>query len=322
MNKGRLLRVLLLVVIAAGIVLAIANRDQLDVAALEQWVNSAGIAAPLLFVMIYAVGVVLFLPALVFTLAGGALFGPFVGALVNLLGASVGSTLAFIVSRYLAGDWVTQRSGGRLKRIKEGVEAEGWRFVAFVRLVPLFPFSLLNYVLGLTRIKLSHYFFATLVFMIPGGVAYTYLGYAGKEAIGGGEGVIQKAMLALALIALVAFIPRFVGRMRRGPMISVETLKQRLDQNDGLLLLDVRSAEEFTGEQGHINKARNIPLDQLNNYLSELADYQEKSVALICRTDRRSAQAAGMLTRRGFADVHVVAGGMTTWISRGFPVKR
>jgi uncharacterized membrane protein YdjX (TVP38/TMEM64 family) len=100
---------------------------------------------------------VAFLPGAVFGLAGGALFGPVWGSLWNLIGATLGATLAFLAARYTAGDWVARRTGARLKALVEGVEAEGWRFVAFVRLVPLFPFNLLNYALGLTRIRLDHY---------------------------------------------------------------------------------------------------------------------------------------------------------------------
>ena len=99
----------------------------------------------------------------------------------------------------------------------EGVENEGWKFVAFTRLVPLFPFFLLNYALGLTRIRISHYIVATYVFMLPAAFAFTYLGYAGREAVAGGEGMIQKGLLALALLALVAFLPRFIKRLRGNP---------------------------------------------------------------------------------------------------------
>jgi len=116
----------------------------------------------------------------------------------------------------LASDWVAQRAGGRTRQLVEGVEKEGWRFVAFVRLVPLLPFNLLNYALGLTRLKFSHYLLATYVFMLPGAIAYTYLGYAGREAVAGGEGLIRKALLALALLAVVAFLPRLIGRLRGG----------------------------------------------------------------------------------------------------------
>ena len=106
--------------------------------------RDAGPVAPLLFILIYALATVLFLPGSVLTLAGGALFGPVLGTLYNLTGATLGATLAFLIARYLAADWVADKTGGRVKQLINGVEAEGWRFVAFVRLVPLFPFNLIS----------------------------------------------------------------------------------------------------------------------------------------------------------------------------------
>lgn len=253
------------------------------------------------------------------TLAGGALFGPVLGTFYNLTGATVGAVLAFIVARYLASDWVEQKTGGRLKQLKDGVESEGWRFVAFVRLVPLFPFNLLNYALGLTRIRLSHYLVATYVCMLPGAIAYTYLGYAGREAVAGSEGLIQKGLLALALLALVAFLPRIISRLRRGPTLSIHTLNERMNNSDELLVLDVRSANDYQGEIGHIAGSWNMPLEELESRLKELSPYLEKPIALVCTTDRRSKKAAQILGSQGFADVHVVIGGMTQWNKDGLP---
>ena len=84
------------------------------------------------------------------------------GQHLNLAGATLGATFAFLIARYIAGDWVARKAGGLLKRLVDGVEAEGWRFVAFVRLVPLFPFNLSTMSLGLTRIPLHQYVLATL----------------------------------------------------------------------------------------------------------------------------------------------------------------
>jgi uncharacterized membrane protein YdjX (TVP38/TMEM64 family)/rhodanese-related sulfurtransferase len=320
--QTRLARLTLFALLAGTIVLAIVYRDRFDAAALQAWVQDAGAWAPLLFMLIYAVAAVLFLPGSVLTLAGGALFGPLLGTVYNLTGATLGATLAFLAARYLASDWVAARSGGRLKQLINGVEAEGWRFVAFVRLVPLFPFNLLNYALGLTRIRFSHYLLATCVCMLPGAIAYTYLGYAGREAVGGGEGLIRKALLALALLAVVAFLPRLIGRLREGPMLSITELKQRLDSGGDALLLDVRSGADFVGEQGHIAGATNISLEELSARLEDISDYQERPVYIVCRTDKRSARAALLLAERGFADVHVARGGMTDWIRNGYPVSR
>lgn len=318
--KNNIARLLLLLVIVGGIVLAFIYREQFDATALEQWVQNAGPAGPLLFMAIYTIATVFFLPGSVLTLAGGALFGPVLGTFYNLTGATLGAVLAFLVARYLASDWVEQKTGGKLKQLKQGVEAEGWRFVAFVRLVPLFPFNLLNYALGLTRIRLTHYLIATYLFMLPGAIAYTYLGYAGREAIAGGEGLIQKALLALALLAVVAFLPRLIGQLRRGPMMDVVQLKDKLDQQQDVLVLDVRTVEDYVGEQGHIANSKNIPVEDLASRLAEIADYVERPIAIVCRTDRRSAKAAQLLAGKGFADVHIVKGGMTDWNKQGYKV--
>jgi uncharacterized membrane protein YdjX (TVP38/TMEM64 family)/rhodanese-related sulfurtransferase len=320
MNNNRLIRILLVLGLVAGITLAIIYRDQFDAAALESRVRDAGPVAPLLFILIYALASVLFLPGSVLTLAGGALFGPLLGTLYNLTGATLGATLAFLVARYLASDWVEEKSGGRVKQLINGVEAEGWRFVAFVRLVPLFPFNLLNYALGLTRLGLLPYVIATYVFMLPGAIAYTYLGYAGREAVAGGEGMIQKGLLALALLAVVAFLPRLIGTLRRGPMIDIPEFRRRLETEKNLLVLDVRTAEDFVGEQGHIETAVNIPVEDLQQRMDEIGNYLEQPVAIVCRTDKKSAKAALLLTEEGFADVHIVRGGMTKWIDAGLPV--
>ncbi|MDH3901580.1 MAG: rhodanese-like domain-containing protein, partial [Gammaproteobacteria bacterium] len=192
----------------------------------------------------------------------------------------------------------------------------------FTRLVPLFPFNLLNYALGLTRLRLLHYIIATYIFMLPGAIAYTYLGYAGREAVAGGEGMIQKGLLALALLAVVAFLPRLIGSLRRGPIMETQELRRRRATEKDLLVLDVRTSEDFVGEQGHIDGAVNIPVEELQQRMAELGDNLEHPVAIVCRTDRRSAKAALLLTEAGFADVHVVRGGMTKWIEAGLPVTR
>lgn len=322
MNNHHLTRILLFLALVVAVTLAIIYRDQFDGAALETWIKDAGAIAPLLFMLIYAITTVLFLPGSVLTLAGGALFGPVLGTLYNLTGATLGATLAFLIARYLASDLIAAKAGGRVRQLINGVEGEGWRFVAFVRLVPLFPFNLLNYALGLTRLRLLHYVVATYVFMLPGAIAYTYLGYAGREAVAGGEGLIQKGLLALALLAVVAFLPRLIGTLRRGPMMETEEFRRRRETEKDLLVLDVRTAEDFVGEQGHIGGAVNIPVEELQQRMADLGDHLKHPVAIVCRTDRRSARAALLLTEEGFADVHVVRGGMTKWIEAGLPVVR
>ncbi len=211
-------RLVALAVLLIGIALALAYRENFSQAAVGRWLQQLGPWAPVAFMLLYALAAVLFLPGSLLTIAGGALFGPFWGTFYSLTGATLGAALAFLIARHLAGEWVARRSGARLQRIMAGVAAEGWRFVAFVRLVPLFPYNLLNYALGLTPLRLSHYLVTTYLCMLPGAFAYTYLGYVGREALDGGEGLINKALLALGLLALVAFLPRLIRRLKKpGP---------------------------------------------------------------------------------------------------------
>src|SRR5581483_2523320 len=127
---------LALVIAGAAICLAL-NRDHIDPALIESSIRSLGMWAPIAHVLLFAIGMVLFVPGAIFGLAGGALFGPLWGTLLNLAGATLGATASFLIARYVAADWVRRKAGARLERLITGVEAEGWRFVAFVRLVPL-----------------------------------------------------------------------------------------------------------------------------------------------------------------------------------------
>jgi uncharacterized membrane protein YdjX (TVP38/TMEM64 family) len=208
------LRILAGFLLLGAISLAVIYREQFDIDAIQQWLDDAGMLAPVIFILVYALATVLFLPGSVITLAGGALFGPVFGTLYNLAGATLGASLAFLLSRYLAADWVRKKSRGKLEQLIAGVEKEGWKFIAFVRLVPLFPFNLLNYALGLTRIPLLQYALVSFIFMLPGGAAYTYLGYLGREAASGGESLVQKIIIGIALLAMAIFLPGFIKRMR------------------------------------------------------------------------------------------------------------
>jgi uncharacterized membrane protein YdjX (TVP38/TMEM64 family)/rhodanese-related sulfurtransferase len=305
----------LLTVVGGAILWAALNRDRLDPAVLDAWLSGLGMWAPVAHVLAYAAGTVVFAPGSLFALAGGALFGPVWGTLLNLTGATIGAGLAFVVARYLAGDWAARKAGGRLGQLVKGVEAEGWRFVAFVRLVPLFPFNLTNYALGLTRIGLLPYLLTSFITMAPGALAYTWLGHAGREALEGNAAAIRYGLLALGVLAAIAFVPRLVKYLRgpdREGWITAGELAERLSAGEALTLLDVRSGEEFTGPMGHIDGALNIPVEELPSRLGELAG-RDAPIVAICRTDRRSAAAQKLLTEAGFEPVTVLEGGMTKW---------
>lgn len=202
-----------------------------------------------------------------------------------------------------------------------GVEAEGWRFVALVRLVPLFPFNLTNYALGLTRIGFVPYVITSLVCMAPGAIAYTWLGHAGREAMAGNGAAINYGLLALGLLAAIAFLPRLFGRLRTTTdtgWIEAEDLNRQIRSGDAPVILDVRGGDEFTGPLGHISGSLNIPLGDIPKRLSEIKAHKYKPFILVCKTDKRSAQAARLLKDAGLEDLHVLRGGMEQWRRSGF----
>jgi uncharacterized membrane protein YdjX (TVP38/TMEM64 family)/rhodanese-related sulfurtransferase len=315
-------RVLLALLLVAAALWVAADRQQINAAALNAWIDQLGSWSLVGYVAVYALATVMWVPGTIFGLAGGALFGPLLGSVLNLSGATLGATLAFLVARYVAGDWIERKTGGRLKRFVAGVEEEGWRFVAFVRLVPLFPFNLTNYALGLTRIPLHHYILASIVCMAPGTIAYTWLGYAGRGVLTAEADTVRYGLLALGLLAAIALLPSLLRRIRDPLMwINARELKYRLDNKEDVTVVDVREPAEFTGALGHIPGARNLPMSELGNRVSELAGLERTSLVFVCRTDKRSATAARLLYEAGFAHVAVLRSGMEQWNKEGLPVE-
>lgn len=146
-------------------------------------IKGLGWLAPVFFLFLYCLATILFLPTMVLTLVGGALFGPLFGTLFNLIGATLGAISAFCISRYFAIDWLTSHNEPKINKLIAGVERGGWQFAAFLRLVPIVPFNLVNYVLGMTRIQFWPYLITTLVFLTPAEIVYTYCGYASMDVL-------------------------------------------------------------------------------------------------------------------------------------------
>ncbi len=188
---------------------------------LVSWVEGQGALAPLLFIAMYAAATVAFVPGSILTLAAGAVFGVPRGIAFVFIGAVIGSSLAFLVSRHLARPAVERRIAGdaRFRRIDAAVEREGRRIVFLLRLSPVLPYNLLNYALGLTKVRYRDYLLAS-VGMLPGTALYVYSGrVAGDLAtLAAGEGVERGggyyAVLGLGLIATAA-VTVWVTRIAR-----------------------------------------------------------------------------------------------------------
>jgi len=182
---------------------------------LGEWLLGHPLLAPLLFVVAYALAIVAFLPGPLFCLLGGALFGPWLGTLLNLGGATLGAVLAFLIARHLAAGLVERHLNVTLQRLKRGVENQGWRFVAFLRLFPIVPFDLTCYAFGLTRIPLLHYAAASALSLLPRLAAYAYIGHRGRELLTGeGDRLLQLVSLGMVLVALL-LLPLLYQRLRR-----------------------------------------------------------------------------------------------------------
>jgi uncharacterized membrane protein YdjX (TVP38/TMEM64 family) len=279
--KARALRIGLVVLLAFGMGLAWRFRDTWTAEAIVAGVESLGVWGPLMFVGMYCLAPALFVPGSVLTLAGGALFGPLVGALLSLAGATAGATVAFLLARYLAADGVERRLGKRVQAIQAGVEREGWRFVAFVRLVPVFPFTLLNYALGLTRLSVRTFAVTSCITMAPGALAYAYLGAAGREVVSGGPALVRTGVLALTMLAAVALLPALIRHWRRPGRLTPHQVHTLQSQDAPPLVLDVRSPEEFVGALGHIDGAVLLPLPELEGRLGDLVPYRERSMVTV-----------------------------------------
>lgn len=217
MKTANIRRLAALAVLALAVAAVWTLRGELGADQIEEQVRALGWLGPLAFIGAYIVAAPLFLPGSMLTVAGGALFGPLWGTMYTLVGATAGAGIAFLVARYLASEWVAEKVRGRAKTLIDGVEAEGWRFVAVTRLLPIIPFNLLNYALGLTRVPLGQYLVTSFVCMAPGAFAYTWLGFAGREALAGNKNTVFLGLLALGLLATVALLPTMIRRWRARP---------------------------------------------------------------------------------------------------------
>jgi len=185
-------------------------------------VRDAGAAGAVLYGAIYAVATVLWIPGSLLTIGAGFVYGLAGGTMVVLPSAVVGATLAFVIGRFVARDWVRARVSGhaRMAAVHAAIGEHGFSIVLLLRLSPLFPFVLLNYALGLTDVKLREYVLASAVGMIPGTFLFVYLGtlVTDAAALAAGErpdgGVAEKALFWGGLV-ITLVVTAWISRLAR-----------------------------------------------------------------------------------------------------------
>ena len=204
----------LLVVVIAILVLSYVFGIGEKLAALRGWIEALGALGPVVFILIYAGAVVAAVPGSAITIIAGAIFGSVLGVIVVSIASTVGAALAFLVGRYFARDaiakWLSKRE--RFKKLDDLTEKHGAIIVALVRIVPIFPFNIVNYGFGLTRVRFWTYVFWSWVCMLPGTVLYV----VGTDAIS--QAIIQKRVpwpligvligVGILLVVLVKFARR------------------------------------------------------------------------------------------------------------------
>ena len=191
-------------------------KDYLTAETLGRLLDRAGIWAPVAFILVYAVGVCLFVPGTLITAIGAAIFGPYWGFLYVWVGAMLGASTAFFAGRGLGREFAASLVGDRLRKYDDAIERNGFATVLYLRLV-YFPFTPMNFGMGLTKVRFRDYFFGTGLGIIVGTFIFTFfVGTVKQVWVSGdwGELLSFKVFFSVALFGFSFFIPKLITRLR------------------------------------------------------------------------------------------------------------
>lgn len=207
-------------VVTAVITLALVFRLPARAQALLQTVlgqiKELGYWGPTVFILLYIVSCMVLIPASVLTMGGGAIFGVVKASIYVSIAATLGATAAFLIGRYFARDWIHRKVGTHplFVAMDRTVAAEGWKIVFLTRLCPIFPFFLMNYAYGLTRVSLRHYMLATWIGIMPGSTLFVYIGSLANVADSQTTtaGWLLKGFILLTAVWAVIYISKVARR--------------------------------------------------------------------------------------------------------------
>lgn len=188
----------------------------------SSWIQHLGLAGALIFIGVYALAALLFLPGAIFTIAAGLVYGFAGGTAVALVGATLGAGLAFLSGRYLFRNRMKKFAGENKKfgAIDDAIGKQGWKIVGLLRLSPLIPFNVSNYFYGVTAIGFWPYLLASFIGMAPGTLLYAYLGAIGQAGLSGeekGHSSLEWTFLGIGLLVTVG-VTIFVSRLARNAL--------------------------------------------------------------------------------------------------------
>ena len=218
-SKNALLRAVIFICFIAACILILrftSVKEYINIQTLSSFIDSSGIWAPVVYIFIYAVGVCIFLPGTLLTGIGAAVFGPYYGFIYVWIGAMIGSSGAFFIGRTLGRDYAATLVGEKLKRYDNAIERNGFATVLYLRLV-YFPFTPMNFGMGLTRVKFMDYFLGTGLGIIVGTFIFTFFIGTLKDVWASGNWgdlVSFKVFGSIALFIFSFFIPNIIKKIK------------------------------------------------------------------------------------------------------------
>jgi uncharacterized membrane protein YdjX (TVP38/TMEM64 family) len=210
--------VLLLIFIVAAVVLVrfTGVREFLTVEKFGARLAAAGVWAPLAFILVYALGVCLFIPGTLLTALGAAIYGPYWGFIYVWVAAMLGAAGAFLIGRYLGREFAASLIGDRLQKYDDAIERNGFATVLYLRLV-YFPFTAMNFGMGLTKVSFRDYLWGTGLGILVGTFIFTFFVETVKEVWATGQRpnlMTWKVFFSLGLFVFSLFIPKIINKLK------------------------------------------------------------------------------------------------------------
>jgi uncharacterized membrane protein YdjX (TVP38/TMEM64 family) len=219
-NRGAVIKAVILVafILAAVYVVRYTSvKEFLTLKEMKRFLDTSGFWAPLIFILIYILAICLFVPGTIITALGAAIFGPYWGFAYVFAGAMLGATVTFFIGRYLGRDFAASVIGDRLKKYDEAIERNGFATVLYLRLI-YFPFTAMDFGMGLTRVRFGDYFWGTFLGILVGTFVFTFFIGTIREVWASGEWgqlISVQVFLSVALFVFSLFIPKIIKRFKR-----------------------------------------------------------------------------------------------------------
>ena len=199
-KSNKIIKIVLILLVALLALWFLRSYLQFDANQIQEWILSFGLLSPIVYIILYTVRPLIFFPASVLSIAGGLAFGALMGTIYTVIGATLGAVLSFIVARKLGKNIANKEWKGNAQKIQAQMEQKGFLYVLMFRLLPILNFDLISYLAGISKVRLTSFFFGTLIGIIPGTFAYNFLG---SSIISGNPKIIISAVIVFAILTMI-----------------------------------------------------------------------------------------------------------------------